>query len=132
MIVFVNASSAVQTIHVSGRSAAGVAFEKQQQFAQAVMERAKPLTDRVGAAHDIVALKVNEGTECVTAMVNGMLVRFKFNVSMIVRRISNQGIQLETCPVTFNRRPVGRTTPIWQSRMSTGECEEEQWMAVSC
>merc|ERR1712032_1651529 len=40
-------------------------------------ERAKPLTDRVGAARDTVALKVNEGTEYATMMVNGMLVRFK-------------------------------------------------------
>merc|ERR1712232_286750 len=88
MIMFVTGSGAVQTIYVSGRSAAGVAMEKQQQFAQAVLQRAKPLTDKVGAmsettlararkSRDSAALKLNDGREYVTVMVNGMVVRLK-------------------------------------------------------
>jgi len=88
MIMFVTGSGAVQTIYVSGRSAAGVAMEKQRQFAQAVLQRAKPLTDKVGAmsettlararkSRDSAALKLNDGREYVTVMVNGMVVRLK-------------------------------------------------------
>merc|ERR1712070_1211247 len=88
MIMFVNTSGAVQTVYVSGKAAAGVAYDKQQQFAQAVMQRAKPLTDRVGAmsdttlararrGRDTAALKLNDGREYVTVMVNGMVVRLK-------------------------------------------------------
>jgi len=88
MIMFVTGSGAVQTIYVSGRSAAGVAYDKQQQFAQAVLQRAKPLTDKVGSmsettlararkGRDAVALKVTDGCDYVTVMVNGMVVRLK-------------------------------------------------------
>merc|ERR1712232_391640 len=88
MIMFVTGSGAVQTVYVSGRSAAGVAMEKQQQFAQAVLQRAKPLTDRVGSmsattlararkGRDVAALKLNDSREYVTVMVNGMVVRLK-------------------------------------------------------
>jgi hypothetical protein len=88
MIMFVTANGAVQTIRVSGSSAAGVAYDKQQQFAQAVLQRAKPLTDRVGSmsettlararkGRDVAALKLNDGREYVTVMVNGMIVRLK-------------------------------------------------------
>jgi len=77
MIMFVNTTGAVQTIYVSGRSAAGVVYEKQQQFAQAVLERAKPLTDRVGAMAEGPLAKAREGQEYVTVMVNGMIVRLK-------------------------------------------------------
>lgn len=88
MIMFVTGSGAVQTIYVSGCSAVGVAHEKQQQFAQAVLQRAKPLTDKVGAmseaslararrGRDAASLKVNDGCDYVTVMVNGMVVRFK-------------------------------------------------------
>merc|ERR1712150_285709 len=88
MIMFVTGSGAVQTIYVSGRSAAGVAYDKQQQFAQAVLQRAKPLTDKVGSmsettlararkGRDAVALKVTDGCDYVTVLVNGMVVRLK-------------------------------------------------------
>merc|ERR1719261_1440890 len=88
MIMIVNTSGAVQTVYVSGKAAAGVAYERQQQFAQAVLQRAKPLTDRVGAlsdttlararqGRDTAALKLNDGREYVTVMVNGMVVRLK-------------------------------------------------------
>jgi len=88
MIMFVTGSGAVHTVYVSGRSAAGVAYDKQQQFAQAVLQRAKPLTDKVGSmsestlararkGRDTVSLKVNDGREYVTVMVNGMIVRLK-------------------------------------------------------
>jgi len=88
MIMFVNASGAVQTIQISGRHAAGVAYERQQQFAQAVLQRAKPLTDRVGAmsettlarvrkGRDAASLKLHDGKEYVTVMVNGVVVRLK-------------------------------------------------------
>merc|ERR1712070_367913 len=88
MIMFVTASGAVQTICVSGRSVAGVAYDKQQQFAQAVLQRAKPLTDRVGSmsettlararrGRDVAALKLNDSRKYVTVMVNGMVVRLK-------------------------------------------------------
>merc|ERR1712014_193228 len=60
----------------------------QQQFAQAVLQRAKPPTDKVGAmsettlararkGRDVAALKLNDGREYVTVMVNGMIVRLK-------------------------------------------------------
>merc|ERR550514_2220469 len=88
MIVFVSANGAVQTIQISGRHAAGVAYERQQQFAQAVLQRAKPLTDRVGSmsestlararkGRDAASLKLHDGKEYVTVMVNGMIVRLK-------------------------------------------------------
>lgn len=88
MIMFVSASGAVQTIQVSGRHAAGVAYERQQQFAQAVLQRAKPLTDRVGSmsestlararrGRDAASLKLHDGKEYVTVMVNGMVVRLR-------------------------------------------------------
>merc|ERR1712007_85383 len=77
MIMFVSGSGAVNTIYVSGRAAAGVAYDKQQQFAQAVLQRAKPVTDKVGSMSAGTLARARKGGEYVTVMVNGMIVRLK-------------------------------------------------------
>jgi len=97
MIMYVSASGAVDTIVLSGRQASNVVREKQSQFAQHVMERAKPLTDKVNAVtapaldkarsgkdavfsriHDgreVAFTKFNDGREFVTLRVNNLVIR---------------------------------------------------------
>jgi len=47
MIMYVKANGAVEAVFLSGRQFVNVAMDKQNQFAQQVMQRAKPLTDKV-------------------------------------------------------------------------------------
>merc|ERR1712125_206534 len=47
MIMYVKANGAVEAVFLSGRRFVNVAIDKQNQFAQQVMQRAKPLTDKV-------------------------------------------------------------------------------------
>jgi len=97
MIMYVSASGAVDTIVLSGRQASNVVWEKQSQFAQHVLERAKPLTDKVNAVtspaldkarsgkdavfsriHDgreVAFTKFNDGREFVTLRVNNLVIR---------------------------------------------------------
>merc|ERR1712151_1225133 len=65
MIMYVSASGAVDTIVLSGRQASNVVWEKQSQFAQHVMERAKPLTDKVNAVTSPALDKARSGKDAV-------------------------------------------------------------------
>merc|ERR1712025_687292 len=49
MIMYVKANGAVEAVVLSGRHIAGVAHERQSQLADQIMQRAKPLTDKVCA-----------------------------------------------------------------------------------
>jgi len=97
MIMYVSATGAVDTIVLSGRQASNVVWEKQSQFAQHVLERAKPLTDKVNAVtspaldrarsgkdavlsriqdgREVAVTKFNDGREFVTLRVNNLVIR---------------------------------------------------------
>jgi len=97
MVMYVSASGAVDTVVLSGKHASNVAWEKQSQFAQHIMERAKPLTDKVTAVtapaldrarsgkdavlsrihdgHEVALSKFNDGHEFVTVRVNNLVIR---------------------------------------------------------
>jgi hypothetical protein len=86
MIMYVKANATVDTMVLCGRQVAGMAWEKQNQFAQQVMQRAKPLTDkvvsvttpameRVRAGKTSAGQKLANGRQMVTVRVNNMVVR---------------------------------------------------------
>lgn len=79
MIMYIKANGAVDTMCLSTRQAADLACEKQNQFVEHVVQRAKPLTDRVA---DVRAASINKfragkdsAVRSVTVQVNNMVVR---------------------------------------------------------
>jgi len=50
MVIYVKTNGALETVVLSGRQVANVAWDKQTKFAKQVMERTKPLIDKVGSA----------------------------------------------------------------------------------
>jgi hypothetical protein len=86
MIMYVKANGAVETVLLSGRQVAGLALDKQNQFAQQVMQRAKPLTDKVvsltnpavkraRAGKDSAIQKLADGRQMVVVKVNNVVIR---------------------------------------------------------
>jgi len=98
MIMSVSASGAVDTIVLSGKQASNVVWEKQSQFAQHIMERAKPLTDKISAVtspaldgarsgKDIVLSRLHSGREV-------MISRFHDGHEFVTVRVNNLVIRL--------------------------------------
>lgn len=77
MIMYVKANGAVESVLLSGRHVAGVAVEKQNQFAQQIMRRTKPLTDRVHARRASAAETLYSGRQMVTVRVNNVVVKLR-------------------------------------------------------
>lgn len=87
-LVYIKANGAVESVVLTSRHAAGVACEKQAQFAQQIMARAKPLTDRVQTIVETSASRVrarrastanaiDNSRECIYVRVNDVLVRLR-------------------------------------------------------
>jgi hypothetical protein len=79
LIAYMKANGAVDTVCLSARQFAGLAHEKQSQFAQHVMQRAKPLTDRIS---DVTVTSVgrvrsrkDSAVRSVTVRVNDLVIR---------------------------------------------------------
>merc|ERR1712137_532210 len=70
MIVYVSASGAVESVILSGKQVASVARNKQNQFAEQVMLRTKPLTDRLSAVTAPAMSRAQTGTNCALAKIN--------------------------------------------------------------
>merc|ERR1712032_986407 len=73
------ANGAVDTMCLSARQFAGLAFEKQTQFAQHVMQRAKPLTARISeittTSADTARAGKDSAVRSVTVRVNNVVIR---------------------------------------------------------
>lgn len=98
MIMYVSATGAVDTIVLSGRQASNVVWEKQSQFAQQVLERAKPLTDKVNAVtspafdrarsgKDVVLSRIHDGREVAVTKFNDGREFVMFRVNNLVIRL---------------------------------------------
>jgi hypothetical protein len=78
MIMYMKANGAVDAMCLSARQFAGLAHEKQARFAQHVMQRARPLTDRISDISTASVEKVRSGKDSavrsVTVRVNNMVV----------------------------------------------------------
>merc|ERR1711865_189556 len=85
-LVYIKANGAVESVVLTSKHVAGVAAEKQAQFAQQMMARAKPLTDRVQSVAEASAVRIRarrssavkaiEGSrEFIYIRVNNVLVR---------------------------------------------------------
>merc|ERR1712107_595193 len=70
MIMHVSASGAVESVIVSGKRVVSVARNKQNQFAEQVMLRAKPLTDKLSAVAAPAMSRVQSGTDSALAKIN--------------------------------------------------------------
>jgi len=75
MIMYVKANGAVDSVLLSGRHVAGVAVEKQNQFAQQIMRRTKPLTDRVHARRASAVQTLDHGRQMVVVRVNNVVIK---------------------------------------------------------
>lgn len=86
MIMYVKANGAVEAVFLSGRQFVNVAVDKQNQFAQQVMQRAQPLTDkvtsittpamqRVRAGKDSAVQTLSDGRQMVVVRVNNMVIK---------------------------------------------------------
>jgi hypothetical protein len=87
-LVYVKANGAVQSVVLTGRHAAGVMYEQQAQFAQQMMARAKPLTDRLQTIAEAGATRmrarrastakaISDSREYTYIHVNNVLVRLR-------------------------------------------------------
>jgi hypothetical protein len=87
-LVYIKANGVVESVVLTSRQAAGIMYEKQAQFAQQMMARAKPLTDRVqviaeaGATHmrarrASTAKAIEDSREYTYIRVNNVLVRLR-------------------------------------------------------
>merc|ERR1712151_579099 len=98
MIMYVTASGAVDTIVLSGRQASNVVWEKQSQFAQHVLERAKPLTDKVTAVTSPALDRARSGMDMVFSRLhNGrevVISRFLDGHEFVTVRVNNLVIRL--------------------------------------
>lgn len=98
MIMYVTASGAVDTIVLSGRQASNVVWEKQSQFAQHVLERAKPLTDKVTAVTSPALDRARSGKDVVFSRLhNGrevVISRFLDGHEFVTVRVNNLVIRL--------------------------------------
>jgi len=75
MIMYVKANGAVDSVLLSGRHVAGVAAQKQNQFAQQIMRRTKPLTDRVHARRASAVQTLDTGRQMVIVRVNNVVIK---------------------------------------------------------
>lgn len=90
MIMYVKGNGAVEAVLLSGRQFVNIAMDKQGQFAQQVMQRAKPLTDkvsgkvvsitapamqRVRAGKDSAVQTLSDGRQVVVVKVNNMVIK---------------------------------------------------------
>jgi len=57
-LVYIKANGAVESVVLTSKHVAGLAAEKQAQFAQQIMARAKPLTDRVQSVAEASAARI--------------------------------------------------------------------------
>lgn len=83
-LVYIKANGAVESVVLTSKHAAGVAYEKQAQFAQQMMARAKPLTDRVQtiaegtrARRASTAKAIEQSRDYIYIRVNNVLVRLR-------------------------------------------------------
>jgi len=88
MTLYVKANGAVGAITLSGSQLAGIAMEKQSLFTQQILERSKPLMDkvsvlttpaleRVRAGKESALAKLQDGRKVVTINVNGIVIRLR-------------------------------------------------------
>jgi hypothetical protein len=87
-LVYIKANGAVESVVLTSKHAAGVAYDKQAQFAQQMMARAKPLTDRVQSIAEAGATRararrasaakaITDSREFIYVRVNNVLVRLR-------------------------------------------------------
>lgn len=81
MVVYMKASGIVETVVLSGRHVAGVARDRQLQFAENILQRTKPLTDKVQSGYHSTALRLQAGKDSarnvISVNVNGVIVRLR-------------------------------------------------------
>jgi hypothetical protein len=87
-LVYIKANGAVESVVLTSKYASGVAYDKQAQFAQQMMARAKPLTDRVQSIAEAGATRararrasaakaITDSREFIYVRVNNVLVRLR-------------------------------------------------------
>lgn len=133
MIMYVKANGAIDTVLLSGRQVAGFAREKQNQFAEQVMQRAKPLTDKVSATTSSAMQKARAGKSraaetlyagqnIITVRVNNLVVRLHLVEAKdwSVDAASNLKSGTQRIVMTVVRTAQGTTTRIiGQQRAAT-------------
>merc|ERR1712137_1087625 len=86
------------TIVLSGKQASNVVWEKQSQFAQHIMERAKPLTDKISAVTSPALDGARSGKDIVLSRLHGgrevMISRFHDGHEFVTVRVNNLVIRL--------------------------------------
>jgi hypothetical protein len=87
-LVYIKANGAVESVVLTSKQAAGIAYDKQAQFAQQMMARAKPLTDRVQSIAEAGATRararrasaakaITDSQEFIYVRVTNVLVRLR-------------------------------------------------------
>lgn len=81
MVVYMKGNGVVDAVVVSGRNVAGVAHEKQTQFCESILQRTKPITDRVQSRYQSTTLSLqghrDSARKIVAVNVEGVIVRLR-------------------------------------------------------
>lgn len=81
MAVYIKANGIVEYVVVSGRHVGGVARDRQMQFVENILQRTKPLTDKVQSGYQSTALRLRAGKDSarnvISVNVGGVIVRLR-------------------------------------------------------
>jgi len=81
MMVYVKANGTIDMVVLSGRHVASVARDKQMLFVQNIMQRARPLTDKVQSGCESASSRILAGkdsaSKVISVQINGVIVRLR-------------------------------------------------------